>query len=380
LFFVNGFTYTNVVPWLPTIKRSLDLSNSELGLAIAAMPFGAITTGMGVGLFIRRFGSGRTAVGSTAVALAALPFVALASHWWALAAALFAIGCGDSWADAAQNSHGLRVQRHYGRTIINSFHAVWSIAALSGGFFGAAMAGIGVPMEIHLLVVSVLCLGVVSCAYRWLLRGDDHDSGRTAGASHGGGLRRRGRLRVPRAVVGAVATLSVLLMLAGAIEDSAASWGAVYMSGELAAGPFVAGLPFVACQAMMTVGRLFGDRTTDRFGAVSVGRVGALVAGSGMALALLQANTVTAIAGFGLMGIGIATLFPLTLAAAGHVPGLRTGDGVTIVSWVGRLGFLVFPPLVGAVADATTLRTALWLVPVAALGAVALSGALRDRR
>jgi hypothetical protein len=62
------------------------------------------------------------------------------------------------------------------------------------------------------------------------------------------------------------------------------------------------------------------------------------------------------------------------------VPGLRTGDGVTIVSWVGRLGFLVFPPLVGAVADATTLRTALWLVPVAALGAVALSGALRDRR
>ncbi len=374
LFFVNGFTYTNAVPWLPAIKTGLGLSNAELGLAIAAMPTGAILTGMLAGPLIHRFGSGPTAVGTSLLSLGALPFIALAQNWWALAGALFVMGCADAWTDSAQNSHGLRVQRRYGRTIINTFHAVWSLAAVSGGLLGAVMAGAGVPILWHLGGTALVLVAVNLTVARMLLPGPE-DSERADGA-HGEGGRRP---RVPGRAVLLLVLLGVLLMLAGGIEDSAASWGAVYMADELNAALFLAAMPFVACQAMMVVGRLLGDRVTDRFGAVDVGRACGLLAAGGVALALAVPHQATTVIGFAVMGLGVSTLFPLTLAAAGNVPGVRTGDGVTVVGWLGRAGFLAFPPAVGLIADATALGTALWVIAAAGVGAFLLAPALRPR-
>ena len=374
LFFINGFTYTNAVPWLPVIKAQLGLTNTEFGLAIAAMPTGAILTGMLAGPLIHRFGSGRTAVGTSLISVGALPFIALAQSWWMLASALFVLGCADAWTDSAQNSHGLRVQRRYRRTIINTFHAVWSLAAVSGGLLGAAMAGAGTPIMWHLGGVAVL-LGTANLLVAWMLLPGPEHSEREDGAD----TRNGGRTRFPVHSVALLAMLSVLLMFAGGIEDSAASWGAVYMTSELSAPLFLAAMPFVACQAMMTVGRLLGDRVTDRFGPATVGRACGLLAASGVAIALLGAHPVAAVVGFGVMGLGVSTLFPLTLAAAGNIPGVRTGDGVTVVGWLGRVGFLGFPPLVGLLADSSELGTALWVISGAGIGALLLAPALRPR-
>lgn len=374
LFFINGFTYTNAVPWLPVIKAQLGLSNTEFGLAIAAMPTGAILTGMLAGPLIHRFGSGRTAVGSSLLTLGALPFIALSQNWWMLAGTLFVLGSADAWTDSAQNSHGLRVQRRYRRTIINTFHALWSMAAVAGGLLGASMAGSGTPILWHLGGVAALLLVVNLLVVGMLLPGPEH-SEREDGSDTGA----KGRVRFPARSVALLAMLSVLLMCAGGIEDSAASWGAVYMTSELSAPLFLAAMPFVACQAMMTVGRLLGDRVTDRFGPAAVGRACGLLAASGMALALLWEHPVAAVVGFGVMGLGVSTLFPLTLAAAGNIPGVRTGDGVTVVGWLGRAGFLGFPPLVGLLADSSDLGTALWVISAAGVGALLLAPALRPR-
>ncbi|WP_306370735.1 MFS transporter [Nocardiopsis sp. CC223A] len=374
LFFVNGFTYTNAVPWLPAIKAGLGLGNAELGLAIAAMPTGAILTGMLAGPLIHRFGSGPTAVGTSLLSLGALPLIALAQNWWALAGALFVMGCADAWTDSAQNSHGLRVQRRYGRTIINTFHAVWSLAAVSGGLLGAVMAGAGVPILWHLGGTALVLVAVNLTVSRMLLPGPE-DSERADGAGEPDGR----RPRMPGRAVLLLVALGVLLMLAGGIEDAAASWGAVYMADELDASLFLAAMPFVACQAMMVVGRLLGDRVTDRFGAATVGRACGLLAAGGVALALALPHQATTIIGFGVMGLGVSTLFPLTLAAAGNVPGVRTGDGVTVVGWLGRAGFLAFPPVVGLIADATALGTALWAIAAAGVCAFLLAPVLRPR-
>jgi fucose permease len=374
LFFVNGFTYTNAVPWFPVIKAQLGLSNTELGLAIAAMPTGAILTGMLAGPLIHWFGSGRTAVGTSLLSLGALPFIALAQNWWMLAGALFVLGSADAWTDSAQNSHGLRVQRRYRRTIINTFHAVWSMAAVGGGLLGAAMAGAGVPILWHLGGVAALLVCVNLAVSRMLLPGPENTE-RVDGTNGHDGERRR----MPLRGVVLLLMLAVLLMFAGGIEDSAASWGAVYMTDELQAPLFLAAMPFVACQAMMTLGRLLGDRVTDRFGAAAVGRACGLLAAGGMAFALLLPHPVTTVIGFGVMGLGVSTLFPLTLSAAGNVPGVRTGDGVTIVGWLGRAGFLAFPPLVGMIADTLSLGAALWVISVGGVAAFLLASALRPR-
>ncbi|GAB3499682.1 MFS transporter [Nocardiopsis coralliicola] len=373
LFAVNGFAYTNIVPWLPTIKADLGLSNTALGAAIAALPMGALLTGILAGPLIARWGSGRTSVGAGLVMAAVLPTVALAPSWAALAAALFALGCADAWMDAAMNTHGLHVQRRYGRTIINAFHGVWSVAAVCGGLAGSATAGAAVPLFAHLCAVAVVLVAATLWASRRLLPANE-DTGPGEEPAEAGVRARFGAVAAGlRRAAGPLLVLSVLLMASSAVEDSAASWGAVLMHSELGATAFWAGMPFVACQAMMTVGRLTGDRLTDRLGPVAVVRGGALLAACGVAVAASIPAQPAAVAGFALVGLGVATMFPLTLAAAGAVPGVRSGDGVTVVGWLGRLGFLAFPPLIGVLADASSLSTALWAVAAAAAAGALLA-------
>lgn len=369
LFAVNGATYNSLVPRFPALRDGLGLSNAELGVAIAAFPGAALVVGVLAGPLIARFGSGRVAASVSLLGALLLPLVAVAPGWWALAAALFVLGVTDAWTDAAMNAQGLVVQGRYGRSIINGLHATWSVAAVGAGLLGAAAAGLGVPIGWHLTAVAVVL--VVTSAVAWVFTvPDPEDHAEVAG----GGV--RSVLRSRPAVLGLLA-IAGLMVCSGAVEDSSASWGAVYLRDDLGAGAFVAGLPFVAFQICMTAGRIGGDRVVDRYGAVRVARLGALVAAVALGVALLVAHPVAAVVGWAVAGLGVAVLFPLAFAAAGAVPGVRPGDGIAVVGFLARLGFLVMPPVIGAIADASTVGTGLLLVPAAALGAAVLARSLR---
>jgi fucose permease len=374
MFVVNGATYNSIVPRLPNIRDDLGLSNAALGTAIAAFPAAALLFGVLAGPLIARVGSGRAGAGVGLAGAVLLPAVALAPSWLALAAALFVLGLTDAWADAAMNAHGLRVQTGYGRSIVNGLHAVWSMAAVGAGLLGAVAAGLGVPLLVHLGVVAVVLVGVSVLAWRWALPGPEPE------AEHEDGAVRQGPWRAVVVAAGPLLALAALLVASGGIEDSAASWGAIYVRDDLGGGPFVAGLPFVAFQIAMTLGRLAGDRVVDRFGGVAVARAGAALAAVAMSTALLIAHPVAAVVGYALTGLGVATLFPLGFAAAGRVPGVRPGDGIAVVGWLARLGFLTFPPLIGLVADRVSVGAGLVLVPIAAVAAMLLAGALRPAR
>ncbi|MDT7745139.1 MAG: hypothetical protein QOE59_4217 [Actinomycetota bacterium] len=379
LFAVNGATYNSLVPRFPALRDGLGLSNTELGTAIAAFPGAALLVGVLAGPLIARWGSGRVAASVSLVGALLLPLVALAPSWWGLAGALFVLGVTDAWTDAAMNAHGLVVQERYGRSIINGLHATWSVAAVGAGLAGAAAAGLGVPVTVHLAVVGAVLVVTSALAWRAVLP-PESASAPVAEPDElgvpGAGL--RGVVTSWRTVAPLLAVAG-LMVCSGAVEDSSASWGAVYLRDDLGAGPFLAGLPFVAFQVSMTVGRIAGDRVVDRFGAVPVARTGALVAAVALLAALLLARSEVAIVGWAVAGLGVATLFPLAFAAAGAVPGVRAGDGLAVVGFLARLGFLATPPVIGAIADASSVGTGLLLVPVAALGAAVLARALRPR-
>ncbi|MBE9939728.1 MFS transporter, partial [Cellulosimicrobium cellulans] len=138
LFLTNGALFANLVPRYPEIKAGLDLGNATYGLAVAAFPAGAITAGLAAAALVRRFGSARVAVAGTVLTAAGLLLAGLAPALPLLVVALFAAGAMDAFTDVAQNAHGLRVQRRYGRSIINGFHALWSVGAVVGGGMAAA--------------------------------------------------------------------------------------------------------------------------------------------------------------------------------------------------------------------------------------------------
>lgn len=379
LFLTNGALFANLLPRYPAIMADLGLSNAQFGLAVAAFPLGALLAGLAAGMLIRRFRSSRVAVAGTILTSLGILCAGMAPSWATLAAALFFAGAMDAVTDVAQNAHGLRVQRLYQRSIINSLHAVWSIGAVLGGLMGAAAAGLNLAPGIHLSFSAALFAALTLCCYRYLLPGPETDDGGAAAADAAPAMDAGKAGRGTAAKYGILAAL-VLIATAGAlVEDAGSSWSAIYLSDTLGAATTIAGLGFVALTGAQFIGRLLGDRLVDRLGQRAVARAGGTIAALGMGAALVFPSIPGTIIGFAAAGLGVATLVPAAMHAADELPGLRPGTGLTMVSWLMRVGFLVSPPVVGAIADAASLRAGLFVVPLAGILVLALSAVLAKR-
>ncbi|NUV72192.1 MFS transporter [Streptomyces sp. CAI-121] len=389
LFFTNGALFANLLPRYPQIKEDLAIGNGAYGLAVAAFPAGAITAGLAAGLLIRRMGSARVAVLGTLLTGAGILAAGLAPSVALFATALFLAGAMDALTDVAQNAHGLRVQRLYGRSILNSFHAVWSIGAVTGGLMAAGAMSLGLSLGVHLAVSAVVLVAAAVAALRFCLPGPDNGPEETGpeetgpeetGRKKSGpeGLTAEGARGTSR--VGVVLAALVLIATAGTlVEDAGNSWAALYLSDALHASAALAASGFIALVGAQFIGRLIGDRLVDRFGQRAVARAGGLITAVGMGLALAVPTLPGTILGFALAGFGVATLVPAAMHEADALPGLKPGSGLTIVSWLMRLGFLLSPPIVGQVADAAGLRTGLLVIPAAGVLVVLLAGVLRAR-
>ncbi|MGP5265420.1 MFS transporter [Brachybacterium alimentarium] len=398
MFLTNGALIANILPRYPEIKGELGLANSTYGLVLAAFPAGAILAGLGAGALIRRFGSAPLAVVGTILTALGLIAASWAPVAAALALALLVAGACDAITDVAQNAHGLRVQRGYGRSIINSFHAVWSIGAVLGGSMAAAAIALEVPLRAHLAVSGTLFAATALVALRFALPGKDPENpasavgadgapgaadaasaaeaAGTAGAATSAPVMRPGRGRTAF-LLGALVVIAIGGTL---VEDSGNSWATLYLSRDLGAPAAIAATGFIALVGAQFVGRLLGDTLVDRFGQRTVARAGGGVIAVGMATALAVPSVPGTIAGFALAGLGSATLVPAAMQEADDLPGLRHGTGLTVVSWLMRLGFLVSPPLVGLIADHAGLRTGLLVLPVAGILVLVFSGVLSGRR
>lgn len=395
LFFTNGALFANLLPRFPQIKADLGIGNAAYGLAVAAFPTGAIVAGLAAGALIRRYGSGRVAVAGTVLTGIGVLAAGLSGSVVLFATALLLAGAMDAITDVAQNAHGLRVQRRYGRSIINSFHAIWSIGAVTGGSMAAGAIALDLSLGQHLLISAVV-FGIAACvALRFCLTGPDTEpeveavkeetnggAARETGAeSRELAPRREEKLRKTRLRTGYVLAALVLIAASGAlVEDAGSSWAALYLSDSLHASGTLAASGYIALVGAQFVGRVIGDRLVDRFGQRTVARSGGLIAALGMGLALAVPTATGTILGFATAGFGVATLVPAAMHEADELPGLKPGSGLTIVSWLMRLGFLLSPPIVGLVADSTSLRVGLLVVPLAGLMVMVLAGVLQPRR
>ncbi len=380
LFFTNGALFANLLPRYPQIKADLGIGNAAYGLAVAAFPAGAIAAGLAAGALVRRYGSARVAVGGTLVTGAGILAAGLGGSVALFAGALLLAGAADAVTDVAQNAHGLRVQRRYGRSIINSFHAIWSIGAVTGGSMAAAAIALDVPRGPHLLFSSLLFVAAACVALRFCLPGPDGEPAEEdAAPDHHD--REPARGTPPGARTGYVLAALVLIATAGTlVEDAGNSWATLYLSDSLHASAALAASGYVALVGAQFVGRILGDRLVDRFGQRAVARSGALIAAVGMGLALAVPDG----AGDGAR-LRRGRVRGGDAGSGGDARGGRAARPEAGVGSHHRLlahatGLPALPPVVGLVADATSLRAGLLVVPLAGMIVLLLAGVLRPRR
>ena len=371
MFWLNGVGFASLLPRYPELKANLGLGDLQWGLAVGLGPLGGLLAGLFTARLIRRHTSSTVTVVSAILGLACLSIYGNATHWAVFVLGILLMSALDAFTDISMNSHGLRVQRLHGSSILNGFHGWWSVGAVCGGFLGSLAAQAQLPIWVQCLVAFVIFSGVALYAKTLLLKGPDTVVDPAPDASAAPISRGVARRWLPRLIA-----LGLLGAFAGMIEDSGASWGAVYMDSMFEVSPFLVGMAFVALQSVQVVGRFTGDALTNRFGPRAAVTQGAIVAGVGMALAVAFPSPALTLVGFACAGWGIATAIPMVMHAADELPGMAAGNGLTFVSWLMRLGFFVSPPLIGLVADSLTIRWALIVIPVAALAMLALSPAL----
>lgn len=121
-----------------------------------------------------------------------------------------------------------------------------------------------------------------------------------------------------------------------------------------------------AFAATMAVARFGGDALRTPCSERSLPRASAGLSAAAMAVVLASGSAVVSIAGYALVGAGLAPVVPIPFNAATRVPGTSRAAAITAVSSIGHAGFMIGPPLIGGLAQALSLTAAMWIVVLAA--------------
>jgi MFS family permease len=361
-FLVNGAVIGDWVPRVPAVKHALGLRDGPLGLALLGFGLGAAAALLGAGRLVARFGS-RPLVRLAGIAYcAALVGPALAWNLPSLALALVLLGAAAGLYDVAMNAHASLVERSAARPLMTGFHSMFSLGGLAGAVAGGLAARAGWSPLRHFLLAA-LCLGVLATASSaWLLPA-------VADVARHGPGRRRPRVpwSRPLLLLGLVGFSSVVG------EGAAHDWSAVYLHDSLGATPAASAAAFAAFSLAMTAVRLVGDGLQRRLGPVRLVRASGLVAGAGFGLGLLADRPAAGVAGFALLGAGLACVVPVAFSAAGNLDDGPAGVAISRVAAISYLPIFVIPPIIGFTADQVGLPLALGIPVVFA--AVVATGA-----
>jgi len=364
VFFLNGFGFAGWVVRIPAVQEKLGLGEGLLGVALLGAAVGSLVAMPLAGWMVSRVGS-RPVVGVTAFSWpVALVLLALAPSLPLLVLALVFAGMAVGSLDVSMNAQAVAVEKEYRRPIMSSFHAAFSFGGLIGAAGGGIVASAGIGLLPHFAAVAALTVVATIFAYRALL---------PASADAGQGDDGPAFARPTRALLGLGIIAFCVLLGEGAMAD----WSAVYLEGTLETGAGFAAAGYAAFSLAMAVGRLTGDRLTERIGAARLVRAGAAVSAVGLGLSLFVAEPVFALAGFAAAGAGFSIIFPAALSAAGHSDEMAAGPALAAVSSAGYFGFLVGPPSIGFVAEVAGLGTALYIVVALSAAIVLLAGAVR---
>jgi MFS family permease len=362
VFFFHGFMLGGWVTHIPLAKARLDAGLGLFGVALLSFAVGAVIAMPIAGAVINKFGSARVTV-VAGLGFATLLFApALAPSLLLFMLGGAALGACVGSMDVAMNAHGLAVEKAIKTPVLSGFHGGFSVGAALGTIGGAWLLG-QVGPYVQLATISLISVaGVLVCSRFFLPARVDQ------------GLSGTHFAWPTKATIG----LGALCFLALMIEGSVADWAAILFQQRFAVEASLAAMAFGFYQAGMAVSRFAGDWLRQRFGAVPMVFVSAVMTAAGTLAAITLPNLTLSLIAFAIAGIGIGNAAPVLFAGGGRLEPDAPGRGIAAVTSMGYTGFLAGPPLIGLVAEATSLQVGLGLTVVAALIIAAFARMVRS--
>jgi len=363
MFILNGALFGIWASRIPAVAEQHALSPGNLGALLLLMAAGAICAFPLAGRMSDRLGSAKVTWWISIAYAVCLALIAFAPTYIALAFALFAFGATHGAMDVSMNTWAGEVERHIGRPVMSSFHAMFSFGAGVGAASGYIAATYMAPISTHFCIagaaVAAITLWVANI--EWASQTREQSENAPLFAFPKGAL----------LAVGFVAFCSSLG------EGAMADWSAIFLVLVTSASEANAALGYAVFSISMVCMRLMGDRVTLKLGPVNAAKLAGLTSALGVFIAVFFATYASALLGFALMGIGYAVIMPLAFSRAANDPVLSPGAAIASVSTLGYGGILLGPPLIGFLSEATSIRAAFALLGVLAVAIIVMSGAVK---
>lgn len=353
-FFLAGLCFSSWASRIPDIRLKLHLDNAALGAVLLGLPAGLLTSLPLAGWLVARFGSRPVALLAALLYALTLPSLGLAAAPWQLVVCLFVFGMGGNLLNISMNTQAIGTEALYGRTIMASYHGIWSVAGFSGAAIGTLFIRLGWLPYQHFIVITSVAFLIVAVTSGQLLTQD----------AHAGGEDRPIFAWPDRSLI----NLGMIAFCSMICEGAMFDWSGVYFQKVIQPPHGLVAIGYTAFMSTMASGRFLGDWLATKWGIKRILQISGTLTTAGLLTAILFPWLFPALAGFLLVGAGVSSVVPLVYSAAGRSKVLSPGVALAAVSTIGYLGFLVGPPFIGFIAQAFNLRVSLGLIAV--LGSV----------
>lgn len=373
VYFMLGVGSGTFAANIPRIKEALGLSPGVLGVALLCCSLGGFVAMQFTAPLIKRLGLRLLLSILAPLFPLVLIGIALASNFALLAVAFGVFGGLTSIAGIAVNAQAIDIEKAYARSIMSSFHALFSVGGLAGagvgGLFAAYHMSIAASMTIVAVALSVLGIMVITKLFDVTKYdiADDHMVIETPHKHH--------KARWWRSVLLIGGMIFICYLTEGAMAD----WTAIYLRSAHAADPFIAVFAYMLFNACMTIGRFSGDTVIRKVGAVQTLMSGSALALVGLTTGLFAPQLVVSLVGFAVVGLGLAALVPILISMVGNLPGGDRDQAIARASTCGSIGLMTGPALIGFIADRNGLLTGM-MVPVTLLALLLIVAFSMHRR
>jgi MFS family permease len=352
-FFCQGICFASWASRIPDLKTTLQLSEAALGSILLALPAGQLTMMPFSGKLVTRFGS-KYVLRLAAVGYAlTLILIGSTTTSWQLAAALYIFGLSGNLCNISVNTQAVNAEHLFGRSILASFHGVWSTAGFTGALVGLLMMRLELVPLYHFMIVSAIVILLNLSFQKYLII---TPTSKTASSFK--------RFQFPK---GLLLQLGLIAFCCLSAEGCMFDWSGVYFKQVVEVKGELVSLGYASFMVMMATGRFTGDRLAERFGRKRMVQLSGVLIFSGMMIAVLLPNIIFATIGFMIVGFGVSSIIPLVYSTAGKVKEVASGIAIATVSGVGFLGFLMGPPLIGYIAELAGLRASFAVIAVLGL-------------
>ncbi|MDQ8014443.1 MAG: MFS transporter [Flavobacterium nitrogenifigens] len=343
-YFGMGLSFATWASRIPDIKTALHLTEGDLGSILFALPVGQLIVMPFSGKMVTKFGSHRILIFSLIMYVLCLINLGLATTALQLSLGLFLFGLFGNLANIAVNTQGVYTEVLFKKTIMSSFHGMWSFAGFTGALVGLGMLALNLSPLHHFIIVAGIVLLMVAFNFKFLVRAKEKKKPKEEGK----------KLFVKPDT--ALLWLGVIGFCSMASEGVMFDWSGVYFKDIVKApGPLVV-LGYTSFMIMMASGRFLGDGLINKFGRERVMQISGVMISAGLFTAVFLPYIIPCTIAFMFVGLGVATIVPTVYSIAGKNPTVPAGEALTIVSSVSFLGFLMGPPVIGHIAQSFGLQ------------------------